>query len=132
MKMVMMLTALGLASSFPEVAFGQAAAGKPAGTCSGLTNQWDSIEKDLAAREAEGFGDNSAPRATLRELENSNDLARAQMILSLMQSGRCALPESPPNYVVYITNALSCSTERLKGTKNPAECDRKTWKKLAR
>lgn len=131
MRSLMMLGAIGLASSFPQVAAAQAAPGaKPTALCPGLATQWDNVEKDLAAREANGVGDNSAPRATLRAIENSNDLARAQMVLSLMQAGRCSLPDSPPSYVVYLSNALSCATARLKGTKDPVECDRKGWKKM--
>lgn len=130
MKSLMILPALALAATgAPQVTFAQAGAAKP-GACAGLVLQWDSIEKELAERQAEGLVDNSAPRATLREMQNSNDLSRAQMILTMMQSGRCSLPDSPPRYIVYFSNALACQTARIKGTKDAPECVRSSWKKI--
>ena len=131
MKYAVILLALttGLAGA-PQSLLAQTAAPKAMALCPGLAFQWDNIEKDLAEREAEGFTDNSAPRATLREMKNANDLTKAQLLFAMMQAGRCPLPDTPPNYIVYFSDALKCGTARLRGTKDAPECDRKTWKKL--
>jgi hypothetical protein len=124
MKAALFLVAAGA----PLLAFASPAAAQPAGgRCTALAANYDQVDKAMASRFAEGVGDNSAPRATLREMEDSNGLAQAQIILSLMQANHCALPDHAPSIGRYLSAALACSTARLKGGADPAECKMETW-----
>ena len=82
--------------------------------------------------EAEGIGDDSAPRQTNRDVENSNSLLRASMVLTLMQAHHCALPDHSPSMATYLSPALSCVTDRLKGTSEPPTCNQATWQPTSR
>jgi hypothetical protein len=124
MKAVLLLAAAGAALfAFASPASGQPAAGK----CTALTSDYDQIEKAMASRWTDSLGDNSAPRATLREMEDSNGLAQAQIILTLMQANRCPLPDHAPSLKRYLSAALACSTARLKSSSEAAECKMETW-----
>lgn len=102
----------------------------PLGACARLSTDYVGFSKDLAANNAEAIGDNSAPRATLRAMEDSNTLARAKMTLDLMRDNRCTLPKAAPDDITYLLPALTCATDRLKarGTETPPSCDRSSWK----
>lgn len=106
----------------------------PATTCSILASTYEGASMDLAANRAEGVGDNSAPRATLRAMEDANTLAEARITLDLMRDHKCALPKSAPTSIFYLSDALSCATDRLKsqGAGSPPSCDRSKWKRLGR
>lgn len=102
------------------------------GVCASLAKDYDDASKDLAANYAAGVGDNSAPRATLREMEDSNTLAQARITLDLMRDHRCPMPKSAPDRVFYLNDALTCATDRLKsgGSAQPPSCNRAIWKRL--
>jgi len=99
------------------------------GRCPSLQAQWVSIEKELASIEAAGVADDSAPRATYRAIETSNELTKAQLTLTLMQASGCSLPAGAPSSVTYLTAALTCATDRFKDNQ-PASCDRSSWKPI--
>lgn len=105
-----------------------AVAPKPS-VCAALAEDWKRFEMNVATRFADGVGDNSAPRATLRAIEESNDLLKANMTLQLMRENKCALPKSAPSGAGYISAALDCSTQRLKVgyEASKAVCDRANW-----
>lgn len=107
-------------------------AAAPAGVCARLMSVYDGASKDLAANNAASIGDNSAPRATLRAMEDANTLAEARIALDLMRDNRCALPKTTPSYIWYISAALTCSTDRLKAGagQSPTSCDRSTWTRI--
>ena len=107
-----------------------AAPAKPLSTCEGLARDWRSAEIELAEHNAEGLADNSAPRATMRAVEDQNALLKAQIALTLMQSHKCSLPRRAPSWITYSLNALKCSTEKLKGNYKSPECDSSTWTPL--
>jgi len=96
------------------------------GICASLARDYDQIDKALAMTEAEGIGDNSAPRATNRELESSNFLTRASIMVTLMEAHHCALPDHAPSITRYFSPALTCSTDRLK-TEQPESCKMENW-----
>lgn len=73
-----------------------APAAVPVGTCAKLMRQYDGASMDLAAGFAESVGDNSAPRATLREMENANALSTAKIALDLMRDNRCPCQRARP------------------------------------
>lgn len=104
--------------------------GATAGTCAVLMRQYDGASMDLAGGFAESVGDNSAPRATLREMENANALSTAKIALDLMRDNRCPLPKSAPSTATYMNAALTCRTDRFKatGTESPESCKRENWK----
>jgi len=113
----------------PTVAL--AAPGAPAAsssTCSGLAKSYDQVEKSLAMTYAEGVGDNSAVRETNRQTENSNDLAKASIVISLMQAHHCTLPDHAPTMGTYISDALTCATDRLKGSADAPSCKMENWR----
>jgi hypothetical protein len=104
-----------------------APAAASSGTCASLARDYDQVDKSLALTYAEGIGDNSAPRETNRRIENSNDLARASIIVTLMQTHHCAMPDHAPNVIRYLSEALTCSTDRLKGTQDPPSFKTDSW-----
>jgi hypothetical protein len=111
-----------------------AAQGAPASAqsalCTTLAVDYESASKDLGDNIAAGVADNSAPRATLRAMEDANVLIRAQQTLELMKAHKCAMPNRAPTGARYMLAALECRNERLRGTKDSPKCDRKTWAPL--
>jgi hypothetical protein len=126
------MIALAVLSAAPAMAQTKPAAAQATGTCAALARDYDTASKDLADKEAEGVGDDSAPRATLRAMEDANTLAGARITLDLMRDNHCPLPKSAPNYIYYLASALSCRTDRLKGTVSPPSCDRTTWQSVGK
>lgn len=124
----MKAASLILAAGAPLLVFASPASSQPAaGKCTALAADYDQIEKAMASRWASSVGDNSAPRATLREMEDSNGLAQAQIVLTLMQASRCPLPDHAPSIKRYFSAALACSTARLKSSSDVPECKMETW-----
>lgn len=105
-------------------------AAAPAGTCATLMRQYDGASMDLAANFASSVGDDSAPRATLRQMEDANSLAKAQIAMDLMRDNRCPMPKSAPSIGPYVNQALSCATDRMKASASvsPESCKRENWK----
>lgn len=118
-----------VAAGVPLMALATPAAAQTpaAGKCTALAADYDQIEKAMASRWATSIGDNSAPRATLREMEDANALSQAQIILTLMQASRCPLPDHAPSIKRYLSAALACSTARLKGGSDVPECKMESW-----
>jgi hypothetical protein len=127
----MMIFAAILTAS-PVSAQVKPAAASAGGVCAALARDYDAASKDLAVNEAEGIGDNSAPRATLRAMEDANTLSFANITLALMRDNHCPMPKSAPAAVFYLSPALTCATDRLKGTASPPSCDRSTWQSIAK
>ena len=63
------------------------------GVCKGLMNAYDNASMSLADNYASAAGDNSAPRATLRAMQDANQLATARIALDLMRDNHCSLPK---------------------------------------
>ena len=100
-------------------------------TCSALNEAVDLQLKKAAQNWVEGVGDNSAPRATLRELETSNALALARMNLDLATLNKCPIRTKPLNPMIYMTEAIECNLQMLKGVKDSPACKMQDWKGLA-
>jgi hypothetical protein len=120
------LFVLAAAASF-IIVFIPASAQTAPGKCASLAADYDQIEKATASRWSSSLGDNSAPRATLRETEDANGLAQAQIIITLMQANRCPLPDHAPSIKRYLSAALACGTARLKGGSDVPECKMEAW-----
>lgn len=126
----LMLTEVMAAPMPAQAAVAPAARPSANGRCQALKVDWTAIEKELASIAAADFSDDSAPRATMRAIQTNNQLTLAQMTLTMMQAAGCSLPSEPPSEQQYLTSALDCRTERLKGVEKPTSCDRATWKPL--
>lgn len=98
--------------------------------CTTLSADYENASKDLAENLVAGVSDNSAPRATLRAIEDNNILLRAQQTFEIMKLNKCTMPTRAPTGTRYMIPALECRTERLRGTRDSPKCDRKTWKPL--
>jgi hypothetical protein len=92
-----------------------------------LIADYDQIEKAMASRWADSISDNSAPRATLREMQDANGLAKAQIIVTLLQANKCALPDYAPSIKRYVSAALTCSTDRLQAGSDAPSCKMDNW-----
>jgi hypothetical protein len=98
----------------------------------------------MGAIEADGAADNSAPRATMRAGQISNQQAEIQNNILLMRSNSCPAYEGSLSSTTYLLPALDCATSMLQdSTKRilaqPAAgsaqdsdtskvCDRASWK----
>jgi len=103
---------------------------KPMTTCEALARDWRNAEIDLARNDVEGTLDNSAPRATMRAIQDNNALQLAAITLGLMHDHKCPLPKRAPSKVTYMLPALECRTEQLKGNYKAVQCDTSNWKAL--
>ena len=111
--------------------------------CASLANDLEEASKKLALNVANGVGDNSAPRATMREAEDTNTLAQAKMTMDVMHNNGCKGPSFVPSASRYGLASLTCATAKQKIRNRelidrldnkfviydlPAECDTQTWK----
>ncbi|WP_308911941.1 hypothetical protein [Pseudokordiimonas caeni] len=98
-------------------------------TCDLLAADYKRVEQNMAVRMAESVGDDSAPRATLRAMEELNDLMMASMTLQFMRENNCALPKRAPNAGKYLGRAVNCETQRLRGSQQQIHeaCNRANW-----
>jgi hypothetical protein len=104
-------------------------AGGAQASCKELAAAIDDSEKDMAMAYAESVGDNSAPRATLRQMRTSTALSVIQINLQLMAAQKCPLPAGPINDSggAYVVPATECAlASRIE--EKPKSCDRSTWK----
>ena len=99
-------------------------------TCGKLAASYEDVGKVMSLISARGFGDDSAPRETNRQLKISNQLAVATNIQTVMVQQKCVLPR-PVALDDYILAAAKCALAEGKITDStsslPAECDRSTW-----
>ncbi|MGN6692255.1 MAG: hypothetical protein ACTHJU_15060, partial [Sphingopyxis sp.] len=112
MRSFMLFAAISAIMSFPVHAQTKPAIVAPAagGTCAALMKTYNGASMTLADNLASSLGDNSAPRATLRQMEDANAISIAKIALDLMRDNRCPMPKSPPNAAPYLTQALLCKT----------------------
>ena len=119
-------------------------------TCAKLTRDYENASKTLAANEAEGVGDNSAVRATMREAQNANTMSEAKFTLDLMTANKCKIPGEAPTSIRYLLPAMECRTAQLQRSNARAsarlndqaapvedpstvdKCDRSKWERLER
>lgn len=124
----------------------KATALKPAeepAVCKSLMTDYDAVSKKLAMLEADGTGDDSAPRASMREAQASNAINQARITFDVMKANGCTMPNAAPSASRYSIAALACEAgrqkirtqERLDNLQDkyvyypePKECDTDTWK----
>lgn len=78
------------------------------------------------------MSDNSAPRATLRELRVNNQLQLIAINLQLMIKANCAMPAQPVDIQAYAGQANACGSaisKRGLGAR-PEECFIEKWQRM--
>jgi hypothetical protein len=96
------------------------------GVCAALRSDYAQIERMMASRSASGLLDDSAPRETMRAAQDTADISRAQVIISLMQANKCGLPDHAPTSITYLSAALTCRADRMKSSDAPS-CKMEDW-----
>lgn len=134
MRLAILAVSLAIATSPTAPVLGQQtpSASAPAGKCAALKQEWKDIEVGLGQNKADGFLDESAPRATMRAAQDTAAYEKAAVTLQLMEASRCALPDRPPNDQTYFGKALECKSAITKASIDQVkaglpECDRGKW-----
>lgn len=122
------LVFLATASLWPQVTIAQARASSPAESCSELHRQFDFIHRQIAMKDAEGVADDSAPRATMRELEMLNMRQEQLILLEFMRMRSCSAPSRVGGAVLYMLPAMNCRLARMRSDADTEEkCDMSKW-----
>lgn len=102
--------------------------------CAGLQRDLNNLSKSMAMNFAEGIGDNSAQRETMRETQYQSLLSRVRMTMDLMRDSRCKFPTSVPTGKEYASAAIACRGEILSTGRSATEgpCDQSKWPKEAK
>ena len=78
--------------------------------------------------EVEDIGDNSAPRATLRQMRKLAELQTESMLVSGMVSMHCAIPLPGEHHLAYTSQALACRTSQMTNASDArSKCDFSKW-----
>ena len=123
------MRALFLAASLGLYSTSYAAA-QNATLCASLMTAYEEESKSASLSWAEAAGDNSATRATLKQLEINNHLLAKQMNLTLMIQHKCPMPQQPVGVLEYPLPAMKCSTAMLSPRTSDAplpDCDTSKW-----
>jgi len=99
--------------------------------CIDLGNAVEHQLKKSASDFADGITDNSAPRATLREVRTSNSLALARMNIELMGQNKCPPRTKPVDPMIYLGEALDCELATQRGEKDSPKCKLDEWRGLS-
>ena len=95
--------------------------------CEVYGNLYDGANQKLAAIDAEGTGDDSAPRETNRQTRMLNQRIFQLILIFQMQAHDCDIPKLPSSGTGYTINAMQCRTELMRGNSGRPECDRTKW-----
>lgn len=96
--------------------------------CVGLNRDLQHLSRSLAMNFAEGIGDDSAARATMREAQYNTLLSRVRLTMDLMRDNRCKLPAAVPTGREYVSSAIACRTDTIGGSSASSErCDQSKW-----
>ncbi len=114
--------------SFVRVSIECAVAGVAEERCQYREDQVDQANKAMASIFADGITDNSAPRETNRQIKELNQKIKQQTAIQLAIAEGCDTSSFLPNDMgSYITPALECATEQLKGNYKAASCEMSNW-----
>jgi hypothetical protein len=141
MRALMIVTGLALIGGYAVAATAMPrkprtsvkAPASPSAICLKLSAGYENASKSLAGNVAKGIGDNSAPRATMREAENNNILAQARLTIDLLKENGCQMPTAAPSATRYFSAALKCKNDQLdmalgRGPIHiPDSCDSSKW-----
>ena len=123
----MIFEAVFTAALLVQAASSPAASG--AGICVALNSRIEDDQKTLATLGAEGLGDDSAPRATMRAAQATEAVSEAQANIALLEAHHCSAYARPISDGAYMNDALVCHLARVKATDATAipECDQTKW-----
>lgn len=99
--------------------------------CDALNSTVEDQIKKAASTVADGITDNSAPRATMRELQIANSLSLIRINLDLMAQNKCPSRKIPVDPMIYLGEALDCELALRKGENDPVACKRESWHGLS-
>ena len=124
-----MKVALGIVVSLALAAGPSLAQTGPSSTCSGVNDRLEEIQMDLSANEAEGAGDDSAPRATMRAAQDTAHYVEIEVLLRQAEQAKCPPYPAPLGSRRYSHNAILCATARrvLRAGSDLHECERSKW-----
>lgn len=95
--------------------------------CEVYGNLYDGANKELAAIEVEGIGDDSAHRETNRQTRMLNQRIFQFILIFQMQAHECDIPKLPSGGMGYMVDAVECQTELIRGNSGRPECDQSKW-----
>lgn len=113
--------AAAILTSTGSAAFAQA------DTCANLKSRLESSSKSMAMIYADGVGDDSAPRATMRELRELNLKVDQLILLEFMKEHDCEFENAPPSTSLYLASALECANDQLQGNYESEKCNFENW-----
>lgn len=93
--------------------------------CTDISREIESSLKSVAAANADGVIDNSAPRATMRNAKMTAELAQVQVLVTQMQALKCTISQEPYIYTKYSQSAYGCALAPSK-----EKCDQSSWESL--
>lgn len=95
--------------------------------CEVYENVYENANKSIASIDVKGIADNSAPRESNRQLKMLNERILQLIVIQQMQAHGCKVPKAISTGAGYMTDAVKCRTEQLKGNVSAPECDQTKW-----
>jgi hypothetical protein len=137
---VALLAVLSQAIAAPKRAVVSAARPPESSVCLGLIRDYENASKAMAMNQAEGVGDDSPIRQSVREAQNNGSLEKARITLDFMHGNNCKLPNSAPRSELYIRAAMTCKADQMKealnrargGHTSPPSCDQTKWQSVSK
>ena len=96
--------------------------------CGKFADAFDHANKSLAMSYVNGLGDDSAPRAASRYLEDVRDYLKQLILIQQMNAYDCNLPTTVSGAGAYLGDALDCRGAQTRGDHDSGACDLSTWK----
>jgi hypothetical protein len=89
----------------------------------------DEVLKNLSGLWAEGLGDDSAPRATMRAAQKTANYSQAQAVLGQMSQAKCPQYPKVIGELWYLKAAQACEKAKanFKTGDTLGECDKGNW-----
>lgn len=95
--------------------------------CEVYNKTYRGANKAIASTEAEGLGDNSAPRESNRQLRILNERIQQLIVIQQMHAHGCTVPKVISSGIGYKIHAMECQLEIITGNANATECDKSNW-----
>ena len=96
--------------------------------CETYEKLYTNANKGLALIYERGIGDDSAPRASKRQLEMLNERIYQLILIEQMQAHGCGIPKKPSSDLEFWSSALEC--EEASKEEREAQCDITNWKSV--
>jgi len=93
--------------------------------CQEYERLYTEANKNLASIYVRGWGDDSAPRESSRQLEMLNERIFQLLLVEQMQSHGCSIPKKPSTFSEFLSSAFACQFSSKEDRK--AKCDSDGW-----